>query len=145
MLTRRQVLDVPNARSSHVATVPRGGGLALLSGFAAGALLALPFGTRSTPHWDHPAALGLVLAVGTLCFAALGLRDDLLGLPAGFRLAAQLVLSVAAVAALAWAAPVPEWGWALTVGAIWVAGYVNAYNFMDGINGISAVVATLAG
>src|SRR5215470_9966861 len=131
-------MDVPNARSSHADVVPRGGGLAVLAGLGAGALMALLFSDPGTPAWDSPVALGLVLACGTLCFAALGLRDDLAGVPAGVRLVAQLLLSAAAVAVITWAAPVSAWAWALTVGVLWVAGYVNAFNFMDGVNGISA-------
>jgi UDP-N-acetylmuramyl pentapeptide phosphotransferase/UDP-N-acetylglucosamine-1-phosphate transferase len=145
LLTRRHVVDVPNARSSHAEVVPRGGGLALLLGLGVGVLVGLRFPPAGAPTWDLPVTVGLVLVLGTLFFAALGLRDDLLGLPAAVRLAAQLVLSAVAVAFITWAAPVPAWGWALTVGVLWVAGYVNAYNFMDGINGISAVAAILAG
>ncbi len=39
-LRRHQVVDVPNARSSHVAVVPRGGGVGVLAGVAAGAATA---------------------------------------------------------------------------------------------------------
>jgi UDP-N-acetylmuramyl pentapeptide phosphotransferase/UDP-N-acetylglucosamine-1-phosphate transferase len=34
---------------------------------------------------------------------------------------------------------------AIVVAALWLAAYVNAFNFMDGINGISALTAVLAG
>src|SRR5262245_153427 len=138
-------MDVPNRRSSHVEAVPRGGGIAALLGVASGVALAVLLDDDGTSPWAHPVVLGLVLAAGTAAFAVLGLLDDLYGLTASVRLLAQLVLSAVVVAVIASAAPAEHGVLVVVVGVAWVTGYVNAYNFMDGINGISAVSAALAG
>ena len=131
LLRRAAVLDVPGARSSHVVTTVRGGGAALVVGMLAG------FATAP--------AVGPVVAVAT--FGLLGLADDLRGLPVGRRFVAQLVLG-AVVAALVLTPLAPSWS-VLVAGigviAVWTCAFVNAFNFMDGINGISGMHGVLAG
>lgn len=139
-LRARQVLDMPNARSSHVRPTPRGGGL--------GVVPVLILAWAACGARDGMDALALVLA-GAAGLAALSFLDDLKGLSRRLRLAAQ----VAAVAvALPWVAetgPVfqgilPVWAdWALS-GFLLLA-FVNFFNFMDGIDGISGVTAGTIG
>jgi UDP-N-acetylmuramyl pentapeptide phosphotransferase/UDP-N-acetylglucosamine-1-phosphate transferase len=136
-LRRGQRFDVPNERSSHAAPTPRGGGLAVAVGASVGALVAtsLPSATRT----------GLLAAA--LVFGVIGLIDDLRPTPALVRLAAQFA---AASAALPWLLHAMHGSalWKLTFFAgcaLWITAYVNAFNFMDGINGISACHAIAAG
>ncbi|MGC4110495.1 MAG: hypothetical protein QM747_08760 [Nocardioides sp.] len=145
LLIRRRVLDVPNRRSSHDDVVPRGGGLAVLAGLAAGALVGAVLHGHLRSPWAHPFGLALALVLGTGALALVGLRDDLGETSAAARLVAQTLLALGSVALLAWAAPGSDVGWLVVVGAVWTVGYVNAFNFMDGVNGISAVVAALGG
>ena len=139
LLRRRAVLDHPTDRSSHRVAVPRGGGAALavatLAGtaVAAGRLAALP---------------AAALAVAGVGAGALGLADDLAGgLAVSVRLAGQLVVAGAAgalVGAVApWAPVVSALAGAAT--AVWIAGFTNATNFMDGIDGLIAGQAVVAG
>jgi len=143
-LRRHQVVDVPNARSSHVAVVPRGGGIGVLAGVAAGAAAALLAEPEDTSTATRSVVVGVVLGVGL--FAVLGLVDDLRRVPAALRLAGQAVIAVGVAVAVA--AGVSS-SWAAVsvavVGSVWLVSYVNAFNFMDGVNAISAVSALLAG
>jgi UDP-N-acetylmuramyl pentapeptide phosphotransferase/UDP-N-acetylglucosamine-1-phosphate transferase len=136
VLQRAQLLDVPNERSSHSAPVPRGGGLAVMAAVALATLVAALAGAEVL--W-----VPLVVSIG---LAAVGLVDDRRSLPGPVRLVLQLVAG-AVVAAWAWAAASPSVSVALfaLVVVVVVAGYVNAFNFMDGINGISALTAAVAG
>jgi UDP-GlcNAc:undecaprenyl-phosphate/decaprenyl-phosphate GlcNAc-1-phosphate transferase len=145
LLVARHVLDVPNDRSSHTVAVPRGGGIAVLGGLAAGALAGLFVHDKAAAPWNHAMALALVLAIGTTGYAALGLRDDLGDLSVSLRLGAQAAMAIALVAVTAWAAPATAVLVTVVVGTVWVTGYVNAFNFMDGVNGVAAVVAVLSG
>jgi UDP-N-acetylmuramyl pentapeptide phosphotransferase/UDP-N-acetylglucosamine-1-phosphate transferase len=67
--------------------------------------------------------------------------DDARGLPAGLRLAIQALV---AVGSLAMVGSTVSNGWSLmwlgfaAVAWLWITGYTNAFNFMDGINGIAA-------
>ena len=132
------VIDVPNARSSHDRPTPRGGGLAP----ACGVLAALAI----SPQLSSPSRLSLLLV--TLVFAFLGLADDVSGgLSPVRRLALQGVCAAVAVPWLLDEVTSPL-GLRIVIGAsvaLWLVAYVNAFNFMDGINGISTAQASVAG
>ena len=133
---RHRVLDEPNARSLHHTSTPRGGGLAIAAGALAGIAVA-----SELPPWRAPL---LAAAIG---FGILGLVDDLRRVPALTRLVAQLIVSALVLPALVQDLTGPViWKVSFSAGALlWLVAYVNAFNFMDGINGISAVQALLAG
>lgn len=139
-LVRLAILDHANERSSHVGSVPRGGGAV--------------FAALSIAAWAWLGGLGGAAGAGPLpwqavaagaCVAAVGIVDDARGLPARVRLAVHL----ASGAMVAWAwGPLPalEAG-GVTVSAplalavlavLAVAWSINLTNFMDGIDGIAA-------
>jgi UDP-GlcNAc:undecaprenyl-phosphate GlcNAc-1-phosphate transferase len=137
LLRHRHLLDVPTARSSHVRATPRGGGICCVLGTGAGLALAspLPLGSRLM--------LGLLLAG----FATLGLVDDLRQLAVRTRLLVETVMAGVAVIwlfhASADARPLAVVLALLAV--IWIVGYVNVFNFMDGINGLAGCSAAVSG
>jgi UDP-GlcNAc:undecaprenyl-phosphate/decaprenyl-phosphate GlcNAc-1-phosphate transferase len=143
VLRRHRVLDVPNARSSHVSLVPRGGGVALLVGVGVGVASVLLVEPPSSTTPPPSVVTGLVC--GVVLFGLLGLLDDLSDVDARARLVLQVLLSVGVATTVAVAVP-SRWSEVLVavVGSIWLVSYVNAFNFMDGINAISAVSALLA-
>jgi hypothetical protein len=122
------VIDRPGERSSHTIPTPRGGGVATVLAITTGLLLV-------------PGAATLVLPL-TL-FAAIGLVEDLWGVPVFLRLAVQIGVACPASAAIA--AFTGAAGIVVISAAVWFTAYVNAFGFMDGINGISALSAVLAG
>ena len=134
LLRRAAALDVPNGRSSHTVPTPRGGGAPIAVGLVLVALLI-----RS------PAAIAFAIAVAA--FGAIGFVDDLSGLPVSRRLLLQGLGSVAAAIALVSNLVLPPVALAAAAAviAIWIAGFVNAFNFMDGVNGISGAHAALGG
>jgi UDP-N-acetylmuramyl pentapeptide phosphotransferase/UDP-N-acetylglucosamine-1-phosphate transferase len=134
---RAGMLDVPTARSSHSTPVPRGGGVAP----AIGAVIALAF----APMAMGDARVALVLVAAT--FGTIGLVEDLVGIPPRIRLGLQ---ALAAAAALPWILSGLHgdalWETVFAVGvAVWLVAYVNSFNFMDGIDGISVAQAMVAG
>ncbi len=142
ILTRRGILDTPNARSSHDAPTPRGGGLALIPVILIFWLAAVIQFEMLSP-W-----MGLVM-IGATGLAALGWLDDLRGLPAFPRLLAQAVAIALALYGLDGAGPVfqgllPPALDRLAAGLLWLW-FVNLFNFMDGIDGIAGVEACSIG
>ena len=139
-LVRRQVLDVATGRSSHKGSVPRGGGIAILIGVTAG-LVAGRF-WRDTGRTD----VALLAVAG--CFALLGWLDDLRSRDAFLRLAVQIGLAASFAVASAGSSLLSASGILLAlIVTAWVMGFVNTFNFMDGINGIvagTALVISLA-
>jgi UDP-N-acetylmuramyl pentapeptide phosphotransferase/UDP-N-acetylglucosamine-1-phosphate transferase len=141
----RRILDVPNERSSHSRPTPRLGGLGLIGGVAAGVLV--PIGATAI----DPARYVLVLAIA-VGLAAVSLLDDLRGLSARLRLVVHAIAGAATIWGLDVVARVQAAGldaaaaWAFAVvAAVWIVAFVNAFNFMDGIDGIAAGQALVAG
>lgn len=127
LLRRAAVVDVPNERSSHSRATIRGAGIGVaICGVAA----AVTAGILEQP-------VMFVVGTFTAMYAALGFLDDLRGLRVAIRLPSQLVVAFGVVVALG----APPALWVPGLGVVFVAGYVNAFNFMDGINGISALHA----
>jgi UDP-N-acetylmuramyl pentapeptide phosphotransferase/UDP-N-acetylglucosamine-1-phosphate transferase len=139
VLSRRAVVDVPNQRSSHTSPTVRGGGI----GLAMGTLVTLAI---AHTYLTWPAGIALVIA--GLGFGAIGFADDLTdAVPVRIRLALQLV-AAAIVVALLWE-HTSHGALRVTLVALvatfWIVSFVNAFNFMDGINGISCTEAIVAG
>jgi UDP-N-acetylmuramyl pentapeptide phosphotransferase/UDP-N-acetylglucosamine-1-phosphate transferase len=142
VLRLRGVLDHPNERSSHQLPTPRGGGIAVVAVIAAGWLLIALSPGIAGAGGSGQQVLVVVLAAG-LALAVLSFFDDLRGLPVLLRLGAQ----IAAVAVVILVLPdqVRVFQETLPIAAdraltafVWLW-FINAYNFMDGIDGITAV------
>ncbi len=132
----RNLLDVPNLRSSHDVPTPRLGGVAVVSGTWAGALF-----TGLENAWP------LLLAATVV--GAVGLADDFMGLHFGVKAAAQMAAAAALLffhpPQLLSEAPIVLAPVVFLVGVAWVAAVCNAFNFMDGIDGITGGVALVGG
>ncbi len=131
-LRAKQIFDVPNHRSSHAVPTPRGGGLAVTPVVTAG--IGLYFALRGGNAADWAMLAGMAL------LAALSWIDDRRSLPPWPRFAAQIA-AAALVLALMPASTVtggllPSAMEKLLLGLAWVW-FVNLYNFMDGIDGIT--------
>ncbi|MDR0634755.1 MAG: glycosyltransferase family 4 protein [Azoarcus sp.] len=140
---RRRLLDVPNARSSHAAPTPRGGGLAIVASFVAALTVAGAAGLL-------PISLVGALALAGGIVAAVGFIDDHGHLAARWRLLAHFAAAAAALSILPeipvpFGLSVPPAGAFLALLALGEVFYLvwtlNLYNFMDGIDGIAAVEA----
>ncbi|MBI4760483.1 MAG: glycosyltransferase family 4 protein [Chloroflexota bacterium] len=141
---RRQILDRPTERSSHSLPTPRGGGLAIV-------LLVTGAGLWSMSEADWMRSLVYLLC--GLVIAFLGWRDDLHSLSPHVRFAVQGLVAAVSIAALGYfdSVTIPLFG-KLQLGAagilitfLWIVGLTNAYNFMDGIDGMAGGVAFAAG
>lgn len=137
---RRRLLDHPNARSSHVVATPRGGGIAIVAGFAVG--MTLWASLAGPGPWR---LLWAAVVPPALLVAAIGFWDDHRPLPARWRLLVHFAAAALAVLVLGGLRPLPLPGIEVdaglagsamaVVGLVWI---LNLYNFMDGIDGIAA-------
>jgi UDP-N-acetylmuramyl pentapeptide phosphotransferase/UDP-N-acetylglucosamine-1-phosphate transferase len=144
---RQHILDIPNERSSHTLPTPRGGGLVIvvLSTIGLGAACFL------YPVWSG-AALVAFLA-GAWLIAVVSWLDDLRSLSNRVRFTAHILGAVLAVWAFGYwyYITVPLAGslrlglLGLPIAFLWIVGFTNAYNFMDGIDGIAGAQAVIAG
>lgn len=115
------IIDKPNARSSHTKVVLRGGGIIFLFG-----------------AWLWAAFFGLQypwFMIGLTLIAAISFIDDVHSLPDS----ARLVVQFAAMFLMFYQLGILQWHlwWVVLIAWIVCVGITNAYNFMDGINGIT--------
>ena len=114
------IIDKPNERSSHTRITLRGGGIIFYFGVLAYFL---------TNHFEYP---WFMLALTLITF--ISFVDDIRSTSQALR----LVFHFSAMALMFY-----QWGlfslpwWTILVALIICTGIINAYNFMDGINGIT--------
>jgi UDP-N-acetylmuramyl pentapeptide phosphotransferase/UDP-N-acetylglucosamine-1-phosphate transferase len=145
VLRRFGVIDRPNARSSHLVPTVRGGGVAIIGTIAVGLLFAV---------WRGGAGGGeaAIITVGVLLLALVSFIDDLKPIGPAVRFGYHGTVAVAFM----WTLGVPDLGLGgaaaavasavfCVVGFLWLAGYTNAFNFMDGINGLAGGQAVVTG
>ena len=137
----KNIIDVPNHRSSHVIPTPRGGGVA----FIVVVLMAIPLVIYLG---IVPVPISVALMGAGLFVAALGFLDDHGHVPAHFRLMGHFTASIFAVYCLGGMPPIVILGWDVPAGwvlssvaVVYLVWVLNLYNFMDGIDGLAAVEA----
>lgn len=116
------IIDKPNERSSHTRIVLRGGGIIFVIGF---------WIWSAFNGFQYPWALAAVTLAAGISFV-----DDIHSLPDSVRLVAQfaaMFMVFYEIGMLHW-----DMWWMVLLGLIVCVGATNIYNFMDGINGITA-------
>lgn len=115
------IIDKPNLRSSHNSVTLRGGGIVFIFGM-----------------WTYAAFFGLDyrwFLFGLTLIGVVSFIDDIRSLSDSMRLSVQFVamfLMFYQFGILSW----QDW-WIVLIALIICVGITNAYNFMDGINGIT--------
>lgn len=139
----RQLLDIPNARSSHSVPTPRGGGMGIVA-----AVLVMALGLPAVGLADLSDSLIYGACGGFV--ALLGFLDDHGHVPAGWRLLGHFGAAIAAVALAGGASDVVLFGQAVSLGwaghvlaVLIVVWMLNLFNFMDGIDGLAGSEAVL--
>lgn len=125
--TKFQIVDQPSNRSSHQITTVRGGGILFpIAGW-------LWFGIHAfNLPWF---ILGLTL------LAIISFLDDVNPQPAAFR----FIVHTLAIGLLFYQASFFDWPvWLVILGFVISIGALSAFNFMDGINGITGVYALVS-
>lgn len=137
----RELMDVPNARSSHDVPTPRGGGLAVVVTFEAALIVGWLTGFIDGNYvWGLGGAGAIV--------ATLGFLDDHGHIPAKWRLAGHFLASGWLLLSLGNLPPVVSGDTIFLSGMtallflwLYLVWLLNLYNFMDGIDGIAGIEA----
>lgn len=140
-------VDEPGQRRIHASPVPTGGGLAIFAAFhiACAAIYFMPWlpfaGQLSVDWWRDFAAV-------STCVVLVGLADDRLRLSPTAKFAGQIVVALVAFwqgmhvdklfgVSLPWAAD-------MGVTVIWFLILMNAFNLIDGMDGLAAGLGVVA-
>ena len=151
---REGILDRPSDdRRAHTVPVPRLGGVAIFLGtvIATAVVMGLGLATGSL-DLPYPTLLpGVVIGVSVVFLT--GLADDIRGLSPRAKLALQTAAALAVVAfgftidqlTLGPTGPALALGLlALPVTILWIVGMTNAFNLIDGIDGLAGSMAVVA-
>jgi len=141
----REIVDVPNERSSHERPTPVGAGLVIV------ALTLFSLAAWEIAHGNGFRLWPVFLA--SIAIAGVSWLDDLKHIPAPVRLAVHflaaslIVWQVGAFDEIGIAGRLTldtgKAGIALTI--LWIVWLTNAYNFMDGIDGLAGLQSVVAG
>lgn len=157
LLRRLRIIDQPNERSSHSTPTPRGGGLGIVLGFLLALLLIWLLEPALAGGLSTTSFIGFLLAV--LLISAISLRDDVQPLNFRHRLLVQMLAALLLILSgdtlalqqisllLGWpdSSSAPTWLLcsAGLIALLWLIGLTNAYNFMDGLDGMAAGTAVV--
>lgn len=145
--TRFELVDAPGARKIHSQTTPLAGGLAVWTGLCLALFagwLALK-GTMLPVAWQYPLAHGfarrglevIAIAIGSGGMLLLGLLDDRYELKPAIKFGGQVVIAlITAASGLRITIFVHSELFSFFVTVLWILTVVNAFNFMDNMNGL---------
>ena len=146
------VVDLPNARRAHQSPTPRVGGLAIAAAALVAAVSVLVFGKVFEKPGEVGAVPVITLLAASLFILLVGFADDLVNVPAKFKL---LALIAAAVAVCSSGSVISEIGfggsarlqlgifaWPVTI--LWIIGVSVAVNFINGVDGLAAGLVAIA-
>jgi UDP-N-acetylmuramyl pentapeptide phosphotransferase/UDP-N-acetylglucosamine-1-phosphate transferase len=133
-LLHRHALAQPNARSSHRAPTPQGGGIAVI----AATIVVTIGGAGALGEMSSAAAMEVLTVLAATAFiAVVGGIDDVRPMPVAPRLMLQVLAIALVIAAmpaeLRVVASIPWWAERLCL-LVALAWFVNLVNFMDGID-----------
>lgn len=140
LVTRYQLLDKPNARKEHHIPVPTMGGIAIAIGFLCSYLLWAPI------TWD---AINISFTLGLIVLLMAGMMDDMKDLPARYKFLIQIAVAALLVVS---GLRIQDFGGIMGIHQLPLAaqysctiviivGITNAYNLIDGINGLAGSLA----
>lgn len=144
---RLEIVDRPNAgRKVHSSPIPRIGGIAIAASYFAAFSLLLLSPLRGASAVNLP--LVLSLTPSAMVVFTTGLLDDLVGLTPWKKLVGQVsaavlayycgvrILGIAGVSTAGW--------WSLPLTVLWLVACTNAFNLIDGVDGLATGVGLFA-
>ncbi len=142
-LKHSQIFDIPNDRSSHSVPTPRGGGLAIV------VLTLLVVLVYAIIHNAWLQCSVYILMGGLVAW--LGWQDDIHSLTPKIRFLVQTIVAILTIIFFGYFRflTIPligevQIGWiGIPLTILWIVGLINAYNFMDGMDGFAGGQALL--
>jgi UDP-N-acetylmuramyl pentapeptide phosphotransferase/UDP-N-acetylglucosamine-1-phosphate transferase len=146
---RLGMVDMPSKRRINKEPIPRSGGLAIYVSYAiVVSLVALIMGESLSPTVRNHNIAWLIFLSGVLCI--IGLIDDKFGMKPVLKFAGQLGVAVSTVFLcnvgfrhIPFFSAIPVW-LDLVLTVFWIVGAINAFNLIDGVDGLATGLAVIA-
>lgn len=141
-------MDIPDGRKVHTIPVPRLGGLAVVISIA----VVWTIGGSLLQEWHLPPEIVTGMGLGVLPILGVSLVDDIRGVRARTKFAYHLTgAGIAAASGISLGSDVHLLGQSIHIGwlslplsVLWMVGVTNAFNIIDGLDGLSAGLALIA-
>lgn len=142
-------VDHPDsARKTHRLPIPRLGGVAIAIAYSASFLVLLAVPLNAADLVVKSLAIDWRLLPAAILIFATGLVDDLYGLKPWQKLVGEIAASAGAfwagVHVLGLGGHQVEHWWSLPLTILWLVGCANAFNLIDGVDGLAAGVGLFA-
>jgi UDP-GlcNAc:undecaprenyl-phosphate/decaprenyl-phosphate GlcNAc-1-phosphate transferase len=145
------LVDAPGGRKVHSVSVPRLGGLAIACAAALSLAAVVQFGPGLGTAAAELRGIAPILIGGALVLT-IGVVDDLTSLPPWPKLFVQIAAAAIVmqsdlrveritIAGETW--QLGLWSWPVTL--VWIVGVTNAFNLIDGVDGLAAGVSIIVG
>jgi len=131
------ILDMPNPEKLHRVAMPRVGGLAIFAGFISAVIYILIRGIFVTDQ------IYMIISAAML-MVILGLYDDIKGCSPAIKFSVQTVAAMILIWSGVRVGVLPVF-LSIPVTIFWIVGITNAVNLQDGMDGLAAGMACLAG
>ncbi|MBI3194419.1 MAG: exopolysaccharide biosynthesis polyprenyl glycosylphosphotransferase [Ignavibacteriae bacterium] len=145
---KKLIGDYPGERKIHTKFIPRLGGVGVITGFAIGLLVTF-FLQRDVFESLPFQFTGLI--GGLILIAIVGVYDDIKGIGSSGKLIIQILASVIVISSglriesltLPFLGPI-QLGWfSYVLTLLWLVGVTNAFNLLDGLDGLACGVAAI--
>lgn len=149
MIYHVRIMDIPTHRSSHTDPVPKSGGISIVATFLIGVIVIYFVSDKAMiAHWFFFSFVFSSLFMAVYCF-----YDDYTNRPVIYKLRTQIivVLLVLSSGIVLDSVSLPFMGnvklglISYPVSFVWILGLTNAFNFMDGLDGLAAGVSVIVG
>ena len=139
-------LDHPDGRRVHTTPTPRLGGISIYLAMAFATAVAVLVDPSFFEVWDGPGAEIVGLVVAASIILVLGIVDDCRGLGAWTKLQVQILAALVLVSSgfeieKIFGMEAGWWGIPITV--LWVVGITNAFNLIDGLDGLASGIGLI--
>lgn len=147
----KDLVDKPNSRKFQDSPVPILGGISVFFGVALGMIVYVALQFFAPAHTEINL---LPMLLGGCVMMYLGAMDDIEGLSPGIRLLFEMFVMLGMIFMSGkcvdslqglWGIWDFSWYWAVPLTVVAGVGLVNAYNMVDGVNGLSSGLCILAG
>ena len=139
-------------RRVHTEPLPRIGGVAVFLAVLAGVIITIIAALTRTAVFEGPTSFFFGLVLGGSILFVTGLLDDVRGLGPVTKLIAQITASLIVYAhgfrievlSVGPTAELPLGWMALPITVLWIVGVTNAFNLIDGLDGLASGIALVA-
>ena len=136
VLLNLNIIDLPDPRKPHKRPIPRGAGLIIAASFVLGSLIA----SRSFISPNDPDHSIIYLLIGVALVSFIGFLDDILNISPALKLLAQVAASLMVISGGLKIGMLPIYI-SVPLSILWLVGISNAFNLLDGMDGLAAGTA----